>query len=342
LASIRSSWHNVLEHPVLDSTSHHPTSLIAWARLVRIPAVFTVIAQVAAAFLLASGTPQPVGRFFVVILAAVFLYWSGMIFNDLWDIDEDRLERPTRPLPGGEVSMRAASIAAWGLLVAGVGLAALSGFIPSTAIGNTACPAVVGVSLAICILLYNGPLKSTLVAPFTMGLCRAICFGLGAAPLIVVNAGNFGQPLEWFSPHLLAAGIGIGIYIMGITTISRSETVGGKSAPIAIGTAMIVLGAICMGVAPRLAPAGTIWKVALENPFILLIGLVTSTIVFRGIRAAIDPQAAAIQQLVRAGVLTLIPLAAAFAVLAAGPTWGLAVFSLVVPALFTAARVRVT
>jgi len=319
-----------------------PAGLIAWARLVRIPAVFTVVAQVAAAFLLASGSPQPISRFCTVILSAVCLYWSGMIFNDLWDFDEDKRERPTRPLPSGEVSIRAATIAAWGLMIVGVVLAALAGFLRSEVVGNTVVPAMLGVAIAACILLYNGPLKSTLFAPITMGLCRSLCFLLGAAPLIVVNADNLGDPLHWFAPHLLAAGLGVGVYIMGITTISQSETVGGEATPIGIGTAVIALSAVCMGLAPRFAPPGTVWKVALEEQFLLLIGLITCTIVFRGIRATLHPEATAIQQLVRVGVLTLIPLAAAFAVLAAGPAWGMAVFSLVVPALLTAARVRVT
>ncbi len=326
----------------MDSTSISQAGWIAWARLVRIPAVFTVIAQVAAAFFVVSGSSQPVGRFVVVIMSAILLYWSGMIFNDLWDIDEDKLERPSRPLPSGEVSLDAAKTVAWGLMIAGVVLAALSGYVPSEAIGNTIGPAIVGGLLAVCILLYNGPLKSTILAPFTMGLCRTLCFLLGASPLVVVNAGNFAAPQHWFAPHVWVAGIGIGAYIVGITTISRSETVGGQATPIAMGTAIIVLSAICMGFTPQFAPAGTVWRLSLESQFPLLIGLVTCPIVIRGIRAAIRPEAVAIQQLVCAGVLTLIPLAAAFTVLAAGPPWGMAVFSLVIPAIVSAAKIRVT
>ena len=76
--------------------------------------------------------------------------------------------------------------------------------------------------------------------------------------------------------------------------------------------------------------------------FALLIGLIAFTIVLRSVRATLHPEVLAIQGLVRIGILTLIPFSAAFALLAAGPAWGAAVFALVVPAMLTATRIRVT
>ncbi len=318
------------------------STLAAWARLVRLPAVFTVIAQVAAAYLYVAGEAQPMARFIMVILAAVALYWSGMIINDLWDIDEDKLDRPSRPLPSGEVSLRAANFAATGLMIGGVVLATLSGFIPGVNVGSTFCPGIVAVAIAVCVLLYNGPLKPTLLAPLMMGLCRALCLLLGAAPLMTVGPGNLGDVASWFAPHILAAAVGMGVYIMGITLISTSETVGGEKAPIAIGTMIAALGAFCLAMAPRLAPAGTVWQVALGDRFVLLVGLIAFSIVFRGVRVALHPAVPAIQSLVKIGVLTLIPFSASLALIAAGPIWGLAVFGLVIPALLTAAKIRVT
>lgn len=326
----------------MSSPTPNRSGLQAWLTLVRIPAVFTVIAQIAAAFILASGSAQPVARLVAVVFAGISLYWSGMILNDLWDIEEDTQERPSRPLPSGEISVRSAKEVAWGLMGLGVLLAALSGFIPGGDVDNTLCPAMIGFAVAGCVLLYNGPLKKTLLAPATMGICRSLCFLLGAAPLVVVNTGNLVDVVDWFPGHIVGAAVGMGIYIMGITAISRSETLGGHVAEIAGGVAIICLGAVCLALAPKFAPAGTTWVVALNDRFPLLIGLIVFSVVFRGIRVAIRPEPVAIQNLIRVGVMTLIPLAAAFAILTAGPTAGLAIFALIVPAIVSAARFRVT
>lgn len=326
--------------PLSTASEHH--SLLSWARLVRLPAVFTVIAQVAAAFLLIAGSAQPAARFVLIILSAIALYWSGMIINDCWDFEEDVRERPTRPLPSGQVPLRAAKLAAWGLMVAGVLLAALSGLVPADDFGQTLCPALVALAISICVLLYNGPLKQTLLAPLTMGMCRLLCFLLGAAPLVMVQLGNVGNLANGFPPHVVAAAVGMGVYIMGITLISQSETVGGHQVPLAVGTLVMTLGAVGMALAPEFAPAGMLWNALPPKRFPLLIGLIASTIIVRGLRVSLNPEVPAIQSLVRIGILTLIPFAAAFALLAAGPLAALATFALVIPAILTAARIRVT
>ena len=89
---------------------------MAWAQLVRLPNVFTVLADVSAAFLLVSQGPYPVGRFVLVVLAGVALYWAGMVLNDVFDIDRDRQERPARPIPAGQIPLGQAKAAGWGLL----------------------------------------------------------------------------------------------------------------------------------------------------------------------------------------------------------------------------------
>lgn len=308
----------------------------------RFPAVFTVIAQIIAGFLLVSGNEQSVVRLVLALLAGVALYWSGMILNDLWDLEEDTRERPERPLPAGLVTMGTAKKAAWGFMVAGAVLSAFSGFVPAPGLSQTYCPAIIGTAIAVCVLLYNGILKSTLMAPVTMGLCRALCFLLGAAPLVMVNDLNLVTPDTWFDRHVLGVALGMGVYITGITLISTSETEGGKRAPITIGTVLVILGAACIAISPNFAPKEVVWRVAMEEKYLLIVGLVAFTIVFRGVRAAIRPEPLAIQHLVRAGVLTLIPLSAVVALLPAGPTGALLVFALVIPAVLSAAWIRVT
>ena len=45
---------------------------------------------------------------FASCCAAVALYWAGMILNDVFDIEQDRMQRPSRPLPAGDISMQSA------------------------------------------------------------------------------------------------------------------------------------------------------------------------------------------------------------------------------------------
>jgi len=56
----------------------------------------------------------------------------------------------------------------------------------------------------------------------------------------------------------------------------------------------------------------------------------------------IAPTPQNIQTTIRIGILSIIPLAASFAFLGAGPGWGLGVFALVIPSIVLSARFRVT
>ncbi len=62
------------------------SNLTSWAQLVRLPNVFTVIADVSAAFLLVAHGPVPISRFALIVLAGIALYWAGMILNDVFDV----------------------------------------------------------------------------------------------------------------------------------------------------------------------------------------------------------------------------------------------------------------
>ncbi len=329
--------------------THSATPLpawVRWAQLVRIPTVFTVIAQVTAALLVTAGSAETAlsawPRLLLILLAAVAVYWSGMILNDLWDVAEDRRDRPWRPLPSGAISLASARTAAWGLLFASLALAVLSGLVTTGGHAVTFAPPVVAAALAIGVVLYNGPLKPTPFAPLMMGVCRMLCFLLGAAPLVTVGTAEFMHPQTWFALHILAIAAGFGVYITGITTISRGEAEGGRRWDLATGLMVSVVGAAVLAIAPRLAPAGTVWAFLPDGRFALLIGLITLPIVIRGIRAASDPQPELIQNVVRVGILNLIPFSAAFAMLVGGLGWALAIFALAIAAILTSAKFRVT
>lgn len=314
-----------------------PKSLIHWAQLVRLPNVFTVLADVGAAFLLVAGGAQPVGRFVCVLLAGVLLYWAGMILNDVFDIDRDRKERSSRPLASGAISLGAAKVAGWGFLLLGVALGAASGYVPSDSHPNTWLPAAIASLLAVAIVAYDGPLKNTPVAPALMGSCRVLSFLLGASAVLAPAAG---EPL--IPKYILGIAFGFGVYIMGITTMARDEATGGNKINLRTGLVSTVLGVVLMAFGPTLIRGPINWAIIPGNTFPILIGLIAFPVFIRAFRVQVDTDPIKLQNTIRAGVLTLIPLAAAFAFLGAGRVWGLAIFALVVPAIFLAARLRVT
>jgi hypothetical protein len=206
----------------------------------------------------------------------------------------------------------------------------------------TFAPPVIAAALAIGVVLYNGPLKPTPFAPLTMGVCRMLCFLLGAAPLIVIGSAEFMLPQSWFALHILGIAAGFGVYITGVTTISRREAGGGQRWDLVTGLMVVVVGAAILAVAPRLAPAGTLWEFRPDGRFSILIGLIALPIVIRGFRATSSAQPELIQNVVRIGILNVIPFSAAFAMLVGGLWWALAIFALAIAAIITSARFRVT
>jgi len=181
----------------------------AWLEILRVPNLFTVPGDPIVGFLLASvGQPDvDLARVIWPALAALFLYCAGLVSNDVFDLGEDRRDRPERPIPSGRISKRAPVIAALSLFVLGIA----SAFLAETRTGWLAC------ALTLLILLYNGGLKRiTLVGPLTMGLCRGFSLLLGAS----VFATGLTTPVV-----LVAAG-GLTLYILSVTLIAARETSG--------------------------------------------------------------------------------------------------------------------
>jgi len=308
--------------------------LIAWGQLVRLPNVFTVLADVAAAFLIVSQGPQPIGRFVAILIAGVLLYWAGMILNDVFDVDVDRRQRSARPLAAGRISVGLAKSVGYAMLVGGVVVAAIAGHLPSPDVPATWLPAVVAVLLAVAVVVYDGPLKQTPLGPLVMGVCRVLSFLLGASVHFDLTVG--------FPNWLTAFGLGMGVYVMGVTLIGRREAIGDRAPHLLTGTIVTALGGVIVATAPRLDLAAKAWHFSPGPPFGLLVAMIVMPIVVRGFRASREGTPESIQSAVRSGVLTIIPLAAAIAFLGAGAFWGLLVFAGVVPSLALSRRFRVT
>ncbi len=220
-----------------------------------------MLAQIAGAYLFVAGETIAWGRLTLVLTSGVALYWAGMILNDLWDKEEDARDRPSRPIPSGQISEQQARVAGFGLLVAGVLLATGAGWVQLEAAMFAWMPAIIALLLATCIILYDGPLKSTWLAPATMGLCRLLCFLLGASAAVSVPIDAAWQFSEWFPPQVLVAAVGMGIYVMGITQVSLTETTGGPRSDLVIGVVLMFLGSVCLGLSLPFASQDTVWVV---------------------------------------------------------------------------------
>lgn len=191
--------------------------LLPYARLLRLPNVFTAMADVFMAGFSALYLNDLTGAggtirwhsFGLVLLASCFLYCSGMVWNDYFDLEQDRRERPFRPLASGALPVSTASRLGAMLMGAGLLLALLADLGPD---GFHLQSGLIALLLIGAILAYNGSLKRTSLGPWTMGLCRFLNVMLGLSVL--------GQ-----APALWGWGLAlvVGLYIVGVTQFARTE-----------------------------------------------------------------------------------------------------------------------
>jgi 4-hydroxybenzoate polyprenyltransferase len=181
------------------------------AQLVRLPNVFTAMADIGMAALMAGALLDQFVSFVLLVLASSCLYCGGMVWNDYFDFEQDLRERPFRPLPSYRIALPTAARIGTGLLAAGLFLAILAGIRGD---GWHVAPTVVAGLLVCAILLYDGWLKRTWAGPLSMGLCRFLNVLLG---LTVVPDGI----PAW---GVVLATV-VGTYIVGVTWFARREAV---------------------------------------------------------------------------------------------------------------------
>src|SRR5690606_34609225 len=230
----------------------------------------------------------------LLTFSTICLYAGGIVFNDVFDYELDKVERPERVIPRGVISLKQAAQFASVLLAAGILLALAA----NTTAGWMA------VCIAIAALVYNKWAKHhSFFGPPTMGLCRGLnlLLGLSVLPVMV--------PELWY-----VALVPI-IYISAITMISRGEVHGSGKAPLwaAALLYLLVIGLI-------LAFAWSRNMVRFAAPFLVAFAWMS----FKPLQRAIQtPTGAAIGKSVKAGVTALILRDAAWA--ASAGAWKLAV-----------------
>src|SRR3984885_2786655 len=100
-------------------------SFLPYARLLRLPNVFTAFADIALGVCVAvSLSSTTVDASFLLraaslVVASGCLYLAGMVWNDYFDLEEDRRDRSFRPLPSGKITVKRAVYIGTALLVLG-------------------------------------------------------------------------------------------------------------------------------------------------------------------------------------------------------------------------------
>jgi 4-hydroxybenzoate polyprenyltransferase len=290
----------------------------------RLPNVFTAIADVAMGYLFVRHTVDTPLLFGFLVVASAALYISGIVFNDLFDYRIDARERPYRPLPSRQVSFYWAMWVAGKLLSLGLFLGCISGLLEQAPDEMPWRGALIATALTGCILAYDSFAKNTPVGPLVMGSCRFFNILMGMSA---------GEPraddiLLGFGAGELLAAAGIGIYIAGVTWFSRSEAGTSNSAALFASMAVMLTGVAVLG-------ASLVYVPTRGGPqmYWLLLALLMFGVARRGTVAGLDPTPEKVQAAVKLSILSLIWLDATMTVAVSGPAAGVAIAALLIPAL---------
>ena len=236
-----------------------------------------------------------------LLVSTAALYAGGVVLNDVFDRDIDRVERPERPIPSGRVTTAAAATLGTILLAAGL-LAAQRASHESF---------LVALLLAGAILLYDAwGKRHPLFGPVNMGACRGLNLNLGMTT--VAGAAGAHWPL----------GLIPLFYICAVTIVSRGEVTGGtrRAANIALTLHALVFGLLAGVAIARPGPMST--------PAALLLTAFLAWRVWPAFWSARqNTSPAVIRNAVKTGVLSLVFLDAAIGAAYAGMIYSLAILA---------------
>ena len=293
-------------------------------RLMRPANIVTAIADILAGVIIA-GYPiaatssfQSLQPVFLLVIATIGLYGGGVVFNDVFDAELDKVERPERPIPSGLISK--ASAAGLALLLLLMGIIAASFVHPE---GLFSLSALFAVIIAAAAVVYDKWGKHhPFLGPINMGLCRGLnlLLGMSIVPASVVQ-------FWWLGVFPI-------IYIAAITMISRDEVHGSKKKTLYAAAVLywIVLAAISWFAYANDHLLYAIW-------FIILFGVMIGLPLSKSIG---EPVAKNIRQSVKMGVLAVILMNAAWAAAFGAIGWALLILCLLPLSIFFARIFAVT
>jgi 4-hydroxybenzoate polyprenyltransferase len=261
--------------------------LLGFLRLMRPANIVTAVADILAGIAIAGffyPAPDDFSPVVWLVLATAGLYGGGVVMNDVFDARLDSVERPERPIPSGLISRTAAAVQGLLLLAAGVFFA----FLVSVFSG------VLALTIAVAAVTYDKWTKHhSFFGPLNMGICRGLNLLLGLS-IIPAQAEE-----QWYLAIVPV------VYIGAITMISQGEVYGGKKQTL-VGA--VFLYALAMG--------AILYVAFLHDHGLITVVFVVlwAFMVFWPLRKAVRrPEGKLIGKAVKAGVLGLILMNAAWA-----------------------------
>lgn len=249
-----------------------------------------------------------------LILSTIGLYGGGVVFNDVFDAELDRVERPERPIPSGKATVSGAATLGVLLLTVGI-LAAWQVSVVSTIIAS---------AITACALLYDWKGKHhPVLGPINMGACRGgnLLLGISAVPAAVEQ--------YWYLALIPI------VYISAITMVSRGEVHGGSNSALkgaVLLYVIVIAGIISLTLLPH-------FNVLYSLPFLVLFAYLIFPPLFKALSSK---EPASIMRAVKAGVLALIVMNSSMAAGFAGWQYGLLVLLLLPVSRYIAKNFAVT
>ena len=266
--------------------------LRTWLQLLRAPNLFTVPGDPLAGFLLANWGAVD-GTLALVIAASLCFYAAGLLHNDLADEDEDRRERPQRPLPSGAATRGSVRAALLALNAAGLAALYFTGSIGALK---------AGAALVVAVWLYNRVTKHwPVIGALNMGACRGLSVLLGALV----------GPLP-FAGLVVPVALLFALYIAAVTNLARHET----RARVPVLARLLPIVPVALG---SFLGASIALQSPAKEPAALIFGLVVASVAWLAVKMFRQP-APPLPPMIGAHIRALLPWQAAVCYLA--DPWG--------------------
>jgi 4-hydroxybenzoate polyprenyltransferase len=296
---------------------HVSKRLKEYLLLIRLPNVFTTPSNILVGYFAAVSAAEAAegAHLLALMISSGMLYIAGIVLNDIFDIEIDKKERPSRPLPSGKISK------AYAL---GITIVAL---IIANTVALLVGPVTLAVSLALtlAIIAYDYRLKHSVVGPFVMGSTRFLNVILGASPVLLYIDGHS------FAIVGAAASL-LFFYVSSITLLSKKEV--GNDRPNSIPIFLILFGVISATIILGML-------LQLEWQFLIILSIFAAVLIGT-FKQYLGKKKPSVQKVVRNMVISIIILDSVFVTGTAGLSYGLATLLLIAPVVVLAKKLYVT
>jgi 4-hydroxybenzoate polyprenyltransferase len=291
--------------------------VIPYLRLMRPANIVTAVADICAGFAISQvGLFQTsdIFRLILLIIATKGLYGGGVVLNDVFDAQLDKSERPERPIPSGQVSVRQASVLAAGLFLMAFIAAFSAGYISG----------IIAIAIAGAAIFYDKLAKHhVFLGPVVMGTCRALNLLLG----ISASADAVAQ----FWPFVIIPLV----FIAAVTLLSQGEVHGSNRINLILSGALFFLVFTLLNTLPVSAGKQITFSFPLSVLFLVFV-------MIPFINAFRSGQPQDVRKAVKAGILSLVIMDATIAVPFSGLFPGLLILLLLPLSVLLAKTFAVT